>query len=128
VFDGQLANTADFTGISSRHFGTGELKMRYARAFPLAGICLIGWASLLGAAYAQSGPYALDRLFLTSNDWVPVGEVLSFSSATAVANYFGAGSNPANLATEFYDDYNSSDGPANMLFARLPALPARANL
>ena len=102
--------------------------MRYARAFPLAGACLIGSASLLGTAYAQSDPYELDRLFLTSNDWVPVGEVLSFSSATAVANYFGAGSNPANLATEFYDDYNSSDGPANMLFARLPALPARAHL
>jgi len=102
--------------------------MRYARAFPLAGICLIGSASLVGAAYAQSDPYALDRLFLTSNDWVPVGEVLSFSTATAVANYFGDDSNPANLATEFYAGYNSSDGPANMLFARLPALPARAHL
>src|SRR5579863_5524231 len=102
--------------------------MRYAQGIPLAGACLIGTASLLGTAYAQSNPYALDRLFLTSNDWVPVGDVLSFSSATAVANYFGANSNPANLATEFYTGYSSSDGPANMLFARLPALPARAHL
>jgi Protein of unknown function (DUF3383)/PEP-CTERM motif len=105
-----------------------ELKMGYARAFPLIAASLVGSVSLAGYANAQSDPYALDRLFLTSNDWVPLGEVISFSSATAVANYFGANSNPAALATEFYDGYNSSDGPANMLFARLPALPARAHL
>ena len=33
--------------------------------------------------------YALDRLFLVADNTAPTSSVLSFQSATAVANYFG---------------------------------------
>jgi hypothetical protein len=101
-----------------------ELMVRYAAAFPLVAASLIGSAS--ECAKAQSDPYALDRLFLESSDATPLYEVLSFDSETEVANYYGADSNEASLATEFYA--NGGTGVANMLFARYPVLPARAHL
>ena len=62
--------------------------------------------------------YGLDRLFLTYDNNVPLNEVLSFNSETAVANFFGEGSQEATLATDFFSGYAGSSG--NMLFARLP--------
>ncbi|MGO9465732.1 MAG: hypothetical protein ACLQVF_16460 [Isosphaeraceae bacterium] len=47
-----------------------------------------------------------------------MNEVLSFNSETAVANFFGEGSQEATLATDFFSGYADSLG--NMLFARLP--------
>jgi hypothetical protein len=101
-----------------------ELMVRYVAAFPLVAASLIGSAS--ECAKAQSNPYALDRLFLESSDATPLDEVLSFNSETEVAKYYGADSNEASLATEFYA--NGGTGVANMLFARYPVLPARAHL
>jgi hypothetical protein len=103
-----------------------KLTMRYGAAFPLIAGFLLGSASLPECANAQSNPYALDRLFLTNNDWAPLYEVLSFDSETAVANYFGATSQPARLATEFFSGYTGTS--ATMLFTRYPELPARAHL
>ena len=76
-------------------------------------------------AGTYSSPYALNRLLLDPLQDVPFDDVLSFSSATAVANYFGASSNEAAMATEFFSDYGSS---ATLSFARYPILPARAHL
>jgi Protein of unknown function (DUF3383)/PEP-CTERM motif len=97
--------------------------MRYARTFPLVAAALIGSASLPECANAQ---YALDRLFLEVGDATPLGDVLSFDSETEVANYYGATSHEAKLATEFFAGYSGSS--ANMLFTRYPFLPARAHL
>ena len=49
-------------------------------------------------------PYALDRLFLIINNVAPTSSVLSFQSATAVANYFGATSEEALLANDYFAD------------------------
>ena len=73
-----------------------------------------------------SSPYALDRLFLMPNNTAPTSSVLSFQSATAVANYFGVTSQEASLANEFFEGY--SDAPATMLFSRYCLDGARPHL
>jgi hypothetical protein len=101
--------------------------MRYAAALPLVAASLIGSASLAESANAEkSNPYALDRLFLDSTDDTPLYDVLTFGNATEVANYYGATSHQAQLANEFFDGYSGSS--ANMIFTRIPDLPARAHL
>lgn len=72
--------------------------MRYAGAFPLVAASLIASVSLPDCATAQ---FTLDRLFLEENDYTPLYDVLSFNSETAVANYYGAKSVKAGLATDF---------------------------
>jgi hypothetical protein len=52
--------------------------------------------------------------------------VESFTSLTAVENFYGVGSAEANLASEFFAGYANSS--AQMLFTRFPYLPARAHL
>jgi hypothetical protein len=69
-------------------------------------------------AGTYSSPYALDRLFLLTSNDVPVGAVLSFSSLTAVQNYFGATSGEATLASDFFAGYAGTS--ATMLFTRYP--------
>jgi hypothetical protein len=103
-----------------------ELRVRFVTAFPLVAASLIGSASTPECASAQSNPYALDRLFLESNDVTPLYSVQSFSSETQVANFYGKSSPEAYLATEFFNGCNGCG--ANMLFARYPVLPARAHL
>ena len=68
--------------------------------------------------------YALDRLFLIADNTVPTSSVLSFQSATAVANYFGVISLEASLANEYFAD----GAPATMLFARYGFGGARPHL
>jgi hypothetical protein len=72
--------------------------MRYARAFPLVATSLMASVSLPDCATAQ---FTLDRLFLEENDYTPLYDILSFNSETAVANYYGAKSLEATLATDF---------------------------
>jgi hypothetical protein len=102
--------------------------MRHGAAFPLVAAFLLGSVSVPECANAQSSsnPYALDRLFLTNNDWTPLYDVLSFTNETEVENYYGATSQPAKLATEFFSNYTGNS--ATMLFTRYPDLPARAHL
>ena len=100
--------------------------MRHLGALPLVAAAMMGSASLPESSRAQSNPYALDRLFLESNEDTPLYDVLSFTSETQVANYYGKDSTEANLAMEFYA--NGGTGVATMLFTRLPDLPARAHL
>ncbi len=63
--------------------------MRYVWAFPLIVASLVGSASLPERANAQ---YAVDRLFLDPSNDTPLNEVLSFSSETAVANFYAVNS------------------------------------
>ena len=76
-------------------------------------------------AGTYSSPYALDRLFLITNNIALTSSVLSFQSATAVANYFGATSDAASLANEFFADYGPS---ATMLISRYGFSGARPHL
>jgi hypothetical protein len=96
--------------------------MRIAIALPLVAAFLTGSALLSERANAQD----LNRLFLDPSNETPLNEVLSFNSETAVANFYGANSSEASLASEFYAGYNGSS--VNMLFARYPVGGARARL
>ena len=100
--------------------------MNYAETFSFAILVQLGSLSVLASANAQNSQYALDRLFLEESYATPLYDVLSFNSATAVANYYGATSQEATLATDFFAGYTGSS--ANMLFTRYPILPARAHL
>ena len=73
-------------------------------------------APIQDPAGTYSSPYALDRLFLIPENTAPTSSVLSFQSATAVANYFGVTSTEAALANEFFAGY--SGAPATMLISR----------
>ena len=70
--------------------------------------------------------YALDRLFLILSNTAPTSSVLSFQSATAVANYFGVTSQEASLANEYFADANGA--PATMLISRYGYGGARPHL
>ena len=70
--------------------------------------------------------YALDRLFLIADNTAPTSSVLSFQSATAVANYFGVTSQEASLANEYFADDNGA--PATMLISRYGFGGARPHL
>ena len=77
-------------------------------------------------AGTYSSPYALTRLFLDPNPTTPATGVLSFNSATAVANYYGATSFEASLADEFFAGY--AGAPATMLFTRYSGGGGRPHL
>ena len=63
-----------------------------------------------------SSPYTLNRLVIVGRDTTPATAVLTFHSATAVANYYGATSSEASLAKEFFAGYAGTS--ATMLFTR----------
>jgi hypothetical protein len=75
-------------------------------------------APTIDPAGTYSSNYALDRLFVEINSIVQVGQVVSFGSATDVANYFGASSSEAALAKKFFSGY--AGAPAQMLFTNYP--------
>lgn len=63
----------------------------------------------------------LNGLMLTQSSYAPMGQVLSFASQTAVAAYFGAGSNENTLAGFYFNSYTTSTNkPAALLFTRYP--------
>jgi hypothetical protein len=67
-------------------------------------------------AGTYSSPYALDRLILDTSNATPSNMVLSFSSATAVENYYGSTSTEATIAIEFFAGYSNTT--ATLMFAR----------
>src|SRR5580658_8886689 len=93
-----------------------EFPMRYAAAFPFVAASLIGSVDFPECVSAQT--YSLDRLFLEESDDTPLYKILSFNSVTAVENYYGAVSQQASLAQEFFA--NCDGCGANMLFTRFP--------
>ena len=76
-------------------------------------------------AGTYSSPYALDRLFLETSSATPNNRVLTFNNLTAVENYYGATSDEAALASQFFTTYGSS---AKMLVTRFPLGGNRAHL
>jgi hypothetical protein len=100
--------------------------MRHACVFPLVAVSIVAAIGYSECAYAQTNPYALDRLFLDPSNVIPFNEVLSFNSVTEVENYFGLRSIEAHLANDFFAGYTGSS--ANMLFARFVPGAGRARL
>jgi len=68
---------------------------------------------------AGGNALVLNGLMLTTSDRVPVGEVMSFASATAVSAYFGALSEEYAKATIYFKGFkNSTQTPGSLLIAR----------
>lgn len=59
---------------------------------------------------------AFNGLFLTRSDLPPLGRVLQFSSAQAVAGYFGDTSDEAHLASRYFAGYVNADYLPTMLY------------
>lgn len=68
---------------------------------------------------AGTAGIAINGLFLTTNQQLPVGIVQEFVSATAVAEYFGYESDEYNAAVIYFAGYvNSFKKPASIRYAR----------
>lgn len=77
-----------------------------------------------GVISAGGSALDLSGLLLTASTRPPIGSVLSFSSALAVAAYFGGSSSEAARATIYFNGFdNSTVKPAAMLFAQYPTNP-----
>lgn len=64
-------------------------------------------------------PLALNVLVLTRSYRVPIGQVLSFSTSTAVSTYFGASSDEASIAATYFLGFdNSNIKPGTILFSQ----------
>jgi hypothetical protein len=82
-----------------------------------------------GVLSAGSFGLNLIGLVLTNNTRVPIGTVLSLSTAAAVANYFGASSQEAALAATYFEgEQNATLTPAALLFAQYPSSAVGAYL
>src|SRR5580658_670514 len=68
-------------------------------------------------AGTYSTPYELNRLFIEANQITPANAVISFTSETAVANYYGSTSREASEAEEFFAGYAGTS--ATMMFTRI---------
>ena len=78
------------------------------------------FANVIPNVLAASGNgLALSGLFLTTSTRVPTGSVPSFTSLTAVGNYFGTSSAEYNAAAVYFNGFdNSHIKPGNLLFAQ----------
>ena len=71
----------------------------------------------------------MNGLILTSNTRVPIGTVPLFASAPNVATYFGATSQEAAMAVNYFLGYNNSSvKPGALLFAQYPVAPVSGYL
>lgn len=70
---------------------------------------------------AGGADLVLNGLFLSTSVIPPLGTVQQFSDATAVQNYFGAGSTEAAMAPVYFEGWkNSLQKPENMVFVQYP--------
>lgn len=71
----------------------------------------------------------LNGLVLTQNTRLPIGTVLSFPTALAVSNYFGASANEASIAAVYFQGYQGATAtPGALLFAQYPGSAVAAFL
>jgi len=72
-----------------------------------------------GVLSAGGDALDLNGLFLTNSTQVPLGSVVQFPTAAAVATYFGGNSHEAALAVDYFEGYiNKTAAPGNLLFAQ----------
>ena len=82
-----------------------------------------------GVIAAGGRAVALTGLMLTNSTRPPIGQVLSFASAAAVASYFGASSTEAAWATVYFNGFDTAtQRPAALLFAQYAAAPVAGYL
>jgi hypothetical protein len=82
-----------------------------------------------GVISAGGSSLDLNGLMLTSGTRAPIGAVLSFASATAVATYFGGGSTEAAAAAIYFAGFdNSNVKPGALLVAQYNTAPVSAFL
>jgi hypothetical protein len=82
-----------------------------------------------GVISAGGSALDLNGLMLTSGTRTPIGSVLSFASASAVATYYGAGSTEAQAAAIYFAGFdNSNVKPGALLVAQYNTAPVAAFL
>lgn len=73
-----------------------------------------------GVLSAGGNPLSLNAVILTANSSVPIGEVLAFPSADAVADYFGGSSREADIASIYFAGFDLSTAkPSELFFVQL---------
>lgn len=82
-----------------------------------------------GVISAGGSALDLNGLILTNNGSVPIGQVMSFATATDVADFFGPTSPEAAAASIYFLGFdNSTKKPGSLLFAQYPAADVAAYL
>ena len=80
-----------------------------------------------GVISAGGSPLAFNSLLLSSSSRTPIGQVLSFPTSLAVANYYGVSSNEAEAAAIYFLGFNGSNiQPSALLIAQYNAAAASA--
>lgn len=70
-----------------------------------------------GVIGTGGNPLSLNGVFVSTDDRIPVGQILSFPSADDVARYFGVNSDIAALANNYFLSFdNSQKKPQSMIF------------
>lgn len=83
------------------------------QAIPISNIVTIN----PGVIGSGGNPLALNGVFVSTNADVPIGQLLSFSSADDVGDYFGASSDIAQYASNYFLAFNNSQKkPQAMIF------------
>lgn len=79
---------------------------------------------------AGGNALVMNGLVLCHNTRVPIGQVLSFpNDGVSVANFFGASSVEAEIATVYFNGFNNStQKPATILFTQYPSASVAAYL
>jgi len=74
---------------------------------------------LPGVLAAGGNPLSLNAIFLTDDESVPIGSIISFPSAEAVAEFFGASSREAEMAAIYFNGFDTSTTkPSTLYFAQ----------
>jgi hypothetical protein len=98
--------TFDTTGLSTGVHMGGVSAKRFVSSIP----------SVLAAGGAALG---MNAIILTANTAVPIGALLRFGSATAVANFFGSSSLEAELAATYFAGFvGATQIPSALYFAQ----------
>lgn len=80
-----------------------------------------------GVLAAVGNAVDLNGLLLTDSPYVPVGDVVSFSSPADVAGYFGGESDEYTVAAMYFQGFNNATkAPGMLLFARFNLAPSAA--
>lgn len=80
-----------------------------------------------GVLAAVGNAVDLNGLLLTDSTYAPIGDVVSFTSAPDVANYFGGESDEYTMAAMYFQGFNNATkAPGMLLFSRFNIAPAAA--
>ncbi|CAK8736466.1 hypothetical protein SODG_000179 [Sodalis praecaptivus] len=80
-----------------------------------------------GVLAAVGNAVDLNGLLLTDSPYVPVSDVVSFSSPADVAGYFGGESDEYTMAAMYFQGFNNATkAPGMLLFARFNLAPSAA--